>query len=436
VEKKDEETARKRIEEQLSEAMIRECWKCRTKYFKEEGCNKMTCPKPGCGAKMCYLCKQPVKDYTHFYGQGGAPTASKTCPLWTDNKRLHEQEVANAAAKAKEEMAAQNPHLTLKHDPTKGIAMPAHPMNLEGQAPDLAEVIAPGVPREEIVRQQRYIEAAIRGGPGLAAGHLRFLPHLHRYNPPQPGGFPDGFIARMGEILHMREQNRANLRVVRQREAQAMRELQRANHLMPVGPPFGIPQAVPEPAPFLDLVEAQGRNIQVVQQQRVPQPHYFPAAVHGAQLVQQHQHLLQQQQQQQQEEQRHRANRRAALQEEDRLRGEREAAEQRRREERRQRHEHAKNHIREQLESTRRRARRLEQEERTRVRQQQVTAEQRERAARSREEAVRRLDRNREEVLRRQRRAEQGGQAEQAGDRRQFNFQEILDLDALNPDYL
>ena len=26
------------------------------------------------------------------------------------------------------------------------------------QAPDLADVIAPGVPREEIVRQQRYIE--------------------------------------------------------------------------------------------------------------------------------------------------------------------------------------------------------------------------------------------------------------------------------------
>ena len=133
VEKKDEEEARKKIEEQLSEAMIRECWKCHAKYFKEEGCNKMTCPKPGCGAKMCYLCKQPVKDYTHFYGQGGAPTATKTCPLWTDNKRLHEQEVANAAAKAKEELQAQNPNLKLKHDPTKDIRMPAQPVNHHGQ---------------------------------------------------------------------------------------------------------------------------------------------------------------------------------------------------------------------------------------------------------------------------------------------------------------
>ena len=35
-------------------------------FFKEEGCNKMMC---SCGAQMCYLCKQPVEDYSHFYGQ-------------------------------------------------------------------------------------------------------------------------------------------------------------------------------------------------------------------------------------------------------------------------------------------------------------------------------------------------------------------------------
>jgi TRIAD3 protein (E3 ubiquitin-protein ligase RNF216) len=39
--------------------MCRECYQCHTKYVKEEGCNKMTCPS--CGAKMCYLCKEPVK---------------------------------------------------------------------------------------------------------------------------------------------------------------------------------------------------------------------------------------------------------------------------------------------------------------------------------------------------------------------------------------
>ena len=112
MEKGEEE----RIEEQLTEAMMRECWKCKVKFY-------MACPRPGCGAMMCYLCKQPVKDYTHFYGQGGAPDNTRRCPLWTDNKKLHEQEVAEAAEKAKEELKKKN--IQLKHDPTAGVALPA-----------------------------------------------------------------------------------------------------------------------------------------------------------------------------------------------------------------------------------------------------------------------------------------------------------------------
>ncbi|KAJ8966218.1 hypothetical protein NQ317_010376 [Molorchus minor] len=29
---------------------------------------RMTC---SCGAQMCYICKQPVRDYSHFNGIGG-----------------------------------------------------------------------------------------------------------------------------------------------------------------------------------------------------------------------------------------------------------------------------------------------------------------------------------------------------------------------------
>jgi len=97
--------------------------------------------------EICYLCKQPGKDYNHFYGQ--SRTASRTCPLWTDNKKLHEQEIANAAAKAKEDLAKQN--LTLKHDPTKAIVIPDGNQAARfpaGAAPEIAGVIAPGVPRE------------------------------------------------------------------------------------------------------------------------------------------------------------------------------------------------------------------------------------------------------------------------------------------------
>jgi len=100
------EGARKRIEEQLSMAMLRECWQCKKMFYKEEGCNHMTCP---CGAQMCYLCKAHNPDKSaHYYGQGGSPTLEKTCSLWSDNKALHRQEVVAAAVKAKEELTLSN----------------------------------------------------------------------------------------------------------------------------------------------------------------------------------------------------------------------------------------------------------------------------------------------------------------------------------------
>jgi len=99
------EGARKKIEEELSLAMLRQCWQCKKMFYKEEGCNRMTCT---CGAQMCYLCKVKVNSYDHFYGQGGQPTAEKKCPLWSDNKALHRQEVSAAAVKAKEELALSN----------------------------------------------------------------------------------------------------------------------------------------------------------------------------------------------------------------------------------------------------------------------------------------------------------------------------------------
>ena len=110
------EQARKMIEEKLTEAMLRECVKCGNKFYKEEGCNKMTCR---CGAQMCYLCKKAVKDYSHFYGQGGTPTDVKTCPLWSDNKMLHQMEVAKATELAREGLAKDN--MVLSNDPTKDI---------------------------------------------------------------------------------------------------------------------------------------------------------------------------------------------------------------------------------------------------------------------------------------------------------------------------
>ena len=64
---KKSESARLYLEEKMTQALVRKCYRCSRMFFKEEGCNKMTCV---CGAQMCYICDKPVTDYKHFQGQG------------------------------------------------------------------------------------------------------------------------------------------------------------------------------------------------------------------------------------------------------------------------------------------------------------------------------------------------------------------------------
>jgi len=87
------EGARKRIEEELSMAMLRQCWKCKKRFYKVEGCNLMTC---FCGAKMCYLCKAQVTGSDHFN--------NGLCSQYSDTVALHRKEVTAAAVKAKDEL--------------------------------------------------------------------------------------------------------------------------------------------------------------------------------------------------------------------------------------------------------------------------------------------------------------------------------------------
>ncbi|XP_046391105.1 uncharacterized protein LOC124159377 [Ischnura elegans] len=120
VEKNVEVEARTYIENKMTEALVRTCWKCNKKFIKESGCNKMTCT---CGAVMCYVCRKPVKDYKHFNPYKDRP--SELCPLYSDDAELHVQSVKVEAEKAKEEIMRQNPNINLKHDPT--LKLPEKP---------------------------------------------------------------------------------------------------------------------------------------------------------------------------------------------------------------------------------------------------------------------------------------------------------------------
>jgi len=117
VEKDGEVVARTNLEDAMTEAMVRACVRCKKRFFKDEGCNKMQCE---CGQSMCYLCRKPVEnDYTHFYAQGASPVKGK-CPLWSDNVNLHKAEVMKAAEEAKKAVDGKK----LKYDPTKNMEKP------------------------------------------------------------------------------------------------------------------------------------------------------------------------------------------------------------------------------------------------------------------------------------------------------------------------
>ncbi|KAK3913520.1 E3 ubiquitin-protein ligase RNF216 [Frankliniella fusca] len=134
VEKKSETEMRTYIENQMTEALVRTCWKCARKFVKEDGCNKMTCQ---CGAMMCYICRQPVQNYSHFNGQGG--DAYEKCPLYSDHHALEVAEVKKVAEQAKKEVMARMPNSSLKHDPTKILPVYQGPPRNDDSDSDLED---------------------------------------------------------------------------------------------------------------------------------------------------------------------------------------------------------------------------------------------------------------------------------------------------------
>ncbi|XP_014234209.1 E3 ubiquitin-protein ligase RNF216-like [Trichogramma pretiosum] len=59
----DTHKSRLLLEEEMSKVLIRVCYRCQKPFVKTHGCNLMTCT---CGARMCYVCKAPIKNHDHF----------------------------------------------------------------------------------------------------------------------------------------------------------------------------------------------------------------------------------------------------------------------------------------------------------------------------------------------------------------------------------
>ncbi|XP_043481922.1 uncharacterized protein LOC122511005 [Leptopilina heterotoma] len=125
-----EDEARLQLEEKMTEALVRTCHKCQKAFFKEEGCNKMTCV---CGASMCYLCSTPLKqgDYKHFNGQGSSD--SNLCPLFSDDKRMNAEAVRKIAEITESELRKKNPNLKF----SAASILPALPARISGPHNDI-----------------------------------------------------------------------------------------------------------------------------------------------------------------------------------------------------------------------------------------------------------------------------------------------------------
>lgn len=102
-------SARRVIEEAMSDAVIRRCNKCDAPFIKEGGCNKMSCTRSGCSNVQCYICSKSC-DYTHFNDtrRGGK---KGNCPLFDIVDSRHARDAWQAEQKARQQVESENPDM-------------------------------------------------------------------------------------------------------------------------------------------------------------------------------------------------------------------------------------------------------------------------------------------------------------------------------------
>jgi len=156
--KENKVTIRHAVEEAMTEALVRSCHKCKNKYIKEFGCNKMMCMR--CSSIQCYVCSKDItKDgYAHFNesARGGRPGQ---CPLFDNTEQRHDEEVKKAEQKALEKVRAEYPKFSeeeLKIKVSDAVqknerdrirqAEAAHGHYMPPQMPDMARRHVPYIP--------------------------------------------------------------------------------------------------------------------------------------------------------------------------------------------------------------------------------------------------------------------------------------------------
>mmetsp|Transcript_51298 Transcript_51298/g.58125 ORF Transcript_51298/g.58125 Transcript_51298/m.58125 type:complete len:839 (-) Transcript_51298:69-2585(-) len=102
AQQKRQDDGRLKIEEALSEAKMRICPRCKKKFIKSDGCNRMTC---ACGMKICYMCNTSLDaTYSHFCQTPHCDHSScGKCKLYTNDEEDDAQAMRDAGLAAKKE---------------------------------------------------------------------------------------------------------------------------------------------------------------------------------------------------------------------------------------------------------------------------------------------------------------------------------------------
>jgi hypothetical protein len=101
-------SAKHTVEEAMTAALVRNCNACKKPFFKEEGCNQMTCP---CGNKQCFVCSVDVRGYDHF-DRTDDNSGPQDCPMFDNTVERLRQEVAAAQTHAVQEVMQERRDLT------------------------------------------------------------------------------------------------------------------------------------------------------------------------------------------------------------------------------------------------------------------------------------------------------------------------------------
>ena len=121
------------LEEAMTNALVRECPKCKVPILKDGGCNKMTCSQ--CRTCVCDYCGKDItkEGYGHFEnGVGRNPPARTKCPTQDDTHSRNKQRIAEAQKEAMAKIRTENPDISEEDLNIKfSVAVQAEPDSME-----------------------------------------------------------------------------------------------------------------------------------------------------------------------------------------------------------------------------------------------------------------------------------------------------------------